>query len=170
MSFHLFTKQASNPSTPAGNKVKTFIDSIFSFATIDANGKVNKIGYLPSTNGFRLTGVTLTPVMTVDSTTLNTLYLTPYKSGSIMLYDSKTDELKTEIICGEKQKIKLVKLGIGKGVAGLALMSGQALVAPLGSEDERFIPFEFPGIKPKRIFIQKIIRCRRINNARSCYQ
>jgi hypothetical protein len=38
-------------------------------------------------NGFRLTGVTLTPVMTADSTTLATIFLTPYTSAQISLFN-----------------------------------------------------------------------------------
>ncbi len=72
--------------------------------------------------------------------------------ASLMLYDPKTDDLKTSVICGEKQKIRLVRLGMGKGIAGLALTSGQPVIAPLGSDDERFVPFEFSGIKPRRIY------------------
>lgn len=42
---------------------------------------------LQAINGFRLTGVTLTPVMTADSTTLSTIFLTPYKNNQIALYN-----------------------------------------------------------------------------------
>lgn len=44
-------------------------------------------GVANSTNDFRLTGVTATPVMTSDSTSLSTIYLTPYTGSSIALYD-----------------------------------------------------------------------------------
>ncbi len=71
---------------------------------------------------------------------------------SIMLLDPKTEELKTFQVLGEKQKIRLVKLSIGKGIAGLALLSRKAILTNVGSEDERFVPFEFPGIKPRKIF------------------
>lgn len=37
-------------------------------------------------NDFRLTGVTATPVMIADSTTLSTIFLTPYKGNGISLY------------------------------------------------------------------------------------
>ncbi|RCK78518.1 MAG: Response regulator/GGDEF domain protein [Candidatus Ozemobacter sibiricus] len=71
---------------------------------------------------------------------------------SIMVYDQKSDELRTMFVLGEKQKIRLVKLGMGKGIAGLALLSRKPIVAPLGAEDERFVPFEFPSFKPRKIF------------------
>ncbi len=71
---------------------------------------------------------------------------------SIMVYDAKIDELRTIFVLGEKQKIKLVKLGMGKGIAGLALLSRKALVVPMGSDDDRFVPFEFPSFKPRKIF------------------
>jgi len=71
---------------------------------------------------------------------------------SIMTYDPKVDELKTIFVLGENQKIKLVKLGMGKGIAGLALLSRKPIVAPIGSDDERFIPFDFPSLKPKKIY------------------
>lgn len=38
-------------------------------------------------NGFRLSGVTATPVMTSDNASLNTIFLVPYKSNTIALYD-----------------------------------------------------------------------------------
>lgn len=41
----------------------------------------------PGTNDYRLTGVTLTPVMTADSAALSTIYLTPWKGNRIALYD-----------------------------------------------------------------------------------
>ncbi len=71
---------------------------------------------------------------------------------SIMVYDPKIDELRTIFVLGEKQKIKLVKLTMGKGIAGLALLSRKPIVAPMGSEDDRFIPFEFPSFKPRKIY------------------
>jgi hypothetical protein len=40
-----------------------------------------------ATNGFRLTGVSGTPVMTSDSTSLSTIYLTPYTGDVIGLWD-----------------------------------------------------------------------------------
>jgi len=62
---------------------------------LDANGQV-KVGLLavtPSTNTFRLTGVTATPVMTSDSTSLSTIYLAQYNGNSIALYDGANWQL-----------------------------------------------------------------------------
>lgn len=81
----------------------------------------------------------------------NAMQLANVDRSSVMLYDAKTDELKTQVVVGEKQKIRLVKLGIGKGIAGMALMARQPLLAQKGSEDSRFVPFDFTGIKPKKI-------------------
>lgn len=72
--------------------------------------------------------------------------------ASVMIYDDKTDELRTVAVVGEEQKIRLVKLGMGKGLAGLALLSRKPIASHLGSKDERFVPFEFPGIKPRQIY------------------
>lgn len=44
-------------------------------------------GRRPLSNGFRLTGVSATPVMTADSSALSTIYLTPYLHNTIDLYD-----------------------------------------------------------------------------------
>lgn len=41
----------------------------------------------PRRNDFRLSGVTLTPVMTADSTTLSTIFLCQYKGNHISLFD-----------------------------------------------------------------------------------
>lgn len=62
----------------------------------DANGGVytaNSAGVDPHTNDFRLTGVTATPVMTTDSTTLSTIYAAPYKGTWIALYDGTNWQL-----------------------------------------------------------------------------
>ncbi len=62
----------------------------------DVNGGVYTAasqGVDPRTNDFRLTGVTLTPVMTADSTALATVYLTPYKGAQIALYDGTNWQL-----------------------------------------------------------------------------
>lgn len=50
--------------------------------------------FAPSTNDFRLTGVSGTPVMTADSTSLSTIYLTPYKGNRIALYDTSNSKWK----------------------------------------------------------------------------
>ncbi|MBF0545930.1 MAG: sensor domain-containing diguanylate cyclase [Candidatus Riflebacteria bacterium] len=82
----------------------------------------------------------------------NVLELLKLDRASIMKFDSKLDELHTIVVVGEKQKVRLVKLGMGKGIAGLVLTNGKPILAPLGSEDNRFIPYDFAGIKPKKIF------------------
>jgi hypothetical protein len=55
----------------------------------DAAGqpKVGVLAVDPSQNSFRLTGTSATPVMTADSTSLGTIYLTPYRGNAIALYD-----------------------------------------------------------------------------------
>jgi len=42
---------------------------------------------IPSTNDFRLTGVSATPAMTADNNALTTIYAAQYKGASIALYD-----------------------------------------------------------------------------------
>ncbi len=81
----------------------------------------------------------------------STQQIVPFDRCSIMLYDKKNDDLKTEVVVGEKQKIRLVHLSRGKGIAGLALLSKRPILAENGSDDERFIPFEFQGIKIRKI-------------------
>lgn len=63
----------------------------------DSTGQV-KIGQLavdPSRNDFRLSGVSATPVMTADSTTLSTIYLAQYRGNNIALYDGTNWQLAT---------------------------------------------------------------------------
>jgi hypothetical protein len=65
------------------------------FRVYDANGQV-KVGGLavdPSINTFRLTGVSATPVMIADSTTLSNLYLAQYRGNQIALYDGTNWQL-----------------------------------------------------------------------------
>ena len=47
----------------------------------------------PATNGFRLTGVSATPIMTADSTTLSTIFLTPFRGAQIALYNGNSWDL-----------------------------------------------------------------------------
>jgi hypothetical protein len=65
------------------------------FRVYDAAGqpKVGVLAVDPSQNGFRLTGVTGVPVMVTDSTSLSTIYLSPYKGASIALYDGTNWQL-----------------------------------------------------------------------------
>ncbi len=49
--------------------------------------------FAPITNGFRLTGVSATPIMTADSTTLNTIFLTPFRGSQIALYNGTSWDL-----------------------------------------------------------------------------
>lgn len=56
----------------------------------DALGSVYSTGGAvvdPARNDFRLTGVTATPVMTADSTSLSTIYLAQFKGNHISLFD-----------------------------------------------------------------------------------
>lgn len=61
----------------------------------DANGqpKVGQLAVTPSTNDFRLSGVSATPVMTADSTSLSNIFLTQYKGNSIALNDGTNWQL-----------------------------------------------------------------------------
>lgn len=61
----------------------------------DANGilKTGTTGFSPNTNTFRLSGVSATPIMTADSTTLSTLYLANYNGNEIALYDGTNWQL-----------------------------------------------------------------------------
>jgi hypothetical protein len=66
----------------------TFSDGVFFHYT--ANGAVYSAGGSvvdPSRNDFRLSGVTATPVMTADSTTLGTIFLCQYKGNHLSLFD-----------------------------------------------------------------------------------
>jgi hypothetical protein len=49
----------------------------------------------PTINDFRLSGVSATPVMTADSTTLGTIFLAQYKGGDIALFDGVNWQLAT---------------------------------------------------------------------------
>ena len=50
-------------------------------------------GVDPRTNDFRLSGVSATPVMTADSTTLSTIFLCQWKGNRIALYDGTNWQL-----------------------------------------------------------------------------
>jgi len=61
-----------------------------------ANGEiyaVNSGGVDPSTNTFRLTGVSATPVMTADNAALSNIYLAQYTGNRIALYDGANWQL-----------------------------------------------------------------------------
>lgn len=47
----------------------------------------------PKQNDFRLTGVSVTPVMTADNTSLSTIYMTSYKGNRIALFDGTNWQL-----------------------------------------------------------------------------
>jgi hypothetical protein len=72
----------------------TYVEGI-GWRVYDALGQIKVGAYAvdPSTNGFRLTGVTATPVMTADSTALSNLYLASYTGGSIALNDGTNWQL-----------------------------------------------------------------------------
>jgi hypothetical protein len=66
----------------------------------DAFGGVKNAGTPaidPSINDFRLSGVSGTPVMTADSTTLSTIFLAQYKGNRIALYDGANWQLLTPL-------------------------------------------------------------------------
>lgn len=60
----------------------------------------------PTTNGFRLSGVTATPVMTADSTTLSTIFLCQYKGNDIALFDGVNWQL-----CSPASEVSLAVTG-----------------------------------------------------------
>lgn len=82
----------------------------------------------------------------------NVMSLLRIDRTSVMKYDAKTDTLQTVTVLGEKQKCRLARLAMGKGIAGLVLASGKPIFAPLGSEDRRFLPFTNSGFKVKKIY------------------
>lgn len=65
------------------------------FRVYDANGqpKIGGLAVDPSVNQFRLTGVSATPVMVSDSTSLSTIYLAAYKGNTIALNDGTNWQL-----------------------------------------------------------------------------
>lgn len=65
------------------------------FRIYDANGqpKIGGLAVDPSVNQFRLTGVSATPVMTADSTSLSTIYLASYRGNTIALNDGTNWQL-----------------------------------------------------------------------------
>ena len=84
------------PATPAAGYSGLYFDSAATvspgFKAIDsAGGTYQFMG--PSTNDFRLTGVSNTPIMTADSSTLATMYLTPFKGNYISLYNGTSWDL-----------------------------------------------------------------------------
>ncbi len=61
------------------------------------NAKQGAVSINPRVNDFRLTGVTATPVMIANSTTLSTLYLTPFHGNNISLYDGTNWQLVSSV-------------------------------------------------------------------------
>lgn len=62
----------------------------------DAEGRAYAVaggGVDPRTNDFRLSGVTATPIMTADSTSLSTIFLTQFKGNRLALYDGANWQL-----------------------------------------------------------------------------
>ena len=84
------------PSNPPAGQLSLYFDSSGpapSAKVLDSTGVIYPLALnRPSTNDFRLTGVSATPVMTADSTVLSTLYLTPYKGQRIGLYNGTSWE------------------------------------------------------------------------------
>ena len=87
------------PETPSAGKLALYFDSSATapgLKAVDSAGTTYTIASVPvrpSTNDFRLTGVTATPIMTADSTSLSTIYLTPFKGQQIALYDGSAWQL-----------------------------------------------------------------------------
>jgi hypothetical protein len=71
-----------------------FMESV-GWRLYDASGnvKVGATAVNPWQNDFRLSGVSVTPVMTADSTTLSTIFLCQYKGNTIALYDGTNWQL-----------------------------------------------------------------------------
>jgi hypothetical protein len=66
------------------------------WAHYDAEERIYAVaggGVDPRTNDFRLSGVSATPVMTADSTSLSTIYLAEYKGRRLALYDGTNWQL-----------------------------------------------------------------------------
>lgn len=61
----------------------------------DASGQpvMAAVAVRPATNDFRLSGVSATPIMTSDSTSLSTVYLAPFRGNVIALYDGANWQL-----------------------------------------------------------------------------
>lgn len=69
-------------------------DENVGFRVLDASGQPKLAGNArPSTNEFRLSGVTGAPVMTSDSTTLSTIFMTPFRGNQIAIYDGANWQL-----------------------------------------------------------------------------
>lgn len=72
----------------------TYVEGI-GWRVYDSLGQI-KVGAFavdPSINGFRVSGVTATPVMTADSTALSNLFLCPYTGSAISLNDGTNWQL-----------------------------------------------------------------------------
>jgi len=83
------------PPTPGTGESTLYFEATSTpgVRAVDSTGTQYTLGVTPqgpSTNGFRLTGVSATPIMTADSTSLSTLYLTPYLGNQISLYNGAT--------------------------------------------------------------------------------
>ena len=89
----------TTPTTPAAGQVGFYFDSAAAAPgakLIDSAGTQYTLAAgtpYGQTNEFRLTGVSATPIMTTDSTSLSTIYLTPYKGQRIALYNGSTWDL-----------------------------------------------------------------------------
>ncbi|MEM4221505.1 MAG: HD-GYP domain-containing protein [Thermoplasmata archaeon] len=65
--------------------------------------------------------------------------LTNSEAGSLLLYDEKNDELYFDVALGEKaDKIKTIKLKIGKGIAGWVAKNKEVLIINDVQNDPRF--------------------------------
>jgi hypothetical protein len=83
-----------NSLTLLAGETLTYVEGI-GWRLYDVLGQIKVGAYAidPTTNGFRLSGVTATPVMTADSTALSTLYLAAYVGPSIALNDGTNWQL-----------------------------------------------------------------------------
>jgi hypothetical protein len=97
----LTVKHTDGTNVPELYKVTLLAGEVFEyvegqgFRIYDANGqpKVGSLAINPSTNTFRLTGVSATPVMVADSSSLSTIYLAQYTGNAIALYDGANWQL-----------------------------------------------------------------------------
>lgn len=77
--------------------------------------------------------------------------------GSLMLYDSSTEELVVKVVYGLPDKefekkindglVECTKIKIGEGIAGDAFANKKAIITNLGENDPRFIPSEVSNVK-----------------------
>lgn len=63
--------------------------------------------------------------------------------GSLMMLDTKTDRLQVKVVRGAPfEGEKAVELEPGEGIAGEVITKGEPIIANLGADDPRFVPFK----------------------------